>query len=142
MGFEWWVWLRVGLGLLGAAMFIPTGMYLLIIGVSFLIIGGLSALGILATFQMQTISAAALTIILIFTVRRPLYSLVFRLSKPMGSDIASQTVTVSEVIPVGGIGKGELSGSTWSVKNETGKEISAGTRLPVSRVDGLTLVVK
>jgi len=142
MRIEWWIWLSIGLGLLGLEMFIPTGMYLLIIGLAFLVVGGLTALGVLATSQVQMIAAAILTIVMIFTIRRPFQSLLARLSKPMGSDITAQIVTASEAIAVGAIGKGELSGATWSVKNETSKEILPGARLAVSRVDGLMLIVK
>ena len=140
--FEWWIWLSAGLLLLGFEMFIPTGMYLLIFGLSLIIVGGLSALGILASFNTQAFAAAAITVVLLFTVRRPLQAMLKGIAKPMGSDITAQVVTISENIAPGAIGKGQLSGSTWNVKNESSETLVADSRAAVAKVDGITLVVK
>jgi membrane protein implicated in regulation of membrane protease activity len=139
---EWWLWLSVGLFLLGLEMFTPTGMYLLIIGLSFMVVGGLTSIGIVESLQSQTIFAAIITLFFIFTIRKPFHALLKGMTQKTGSNITSQTVTITENIAPGALGKGELSGSSWSVKNETSVILEAGSRHNVASVNGLTLVVK
>ena len=139
---EWWIWTSVGLFLLGLEMFTPTGMYLLIIGLSLMIVGGLTSIGAIESLQLQCLLAAVTTMIFVLTIRRPLASILKGLTKQTASGITSQTVTIVEDIAVGSIGKGELSGSTWTVRNNSKASLIAGARHAVSKVDGITLVIE
>ena len=118
-------------------MFTPTGMYLLIIGLSLMIVGGLTSIGAIESLQLQCLLAAVTTMIFVLTIRRPLASILKGLTKQTASGITSQTVTIVEDIAVGSIGKGELSGSTWTVRNNSKASLIAGARHAVSKVDGI-----
>jgi membrane protein implicated in regulation of membrane protease activity len=138
---EYWLWMSIGLFLLGIEMFTPTGMYLLIIGLACICVGGLVSLGLASTVTMQCLLAAALTILFIFTIRKPFHALLKGMTKKTASDITAQTVTIAEAIAPGAIGKGELSGTTWTVQNNSAGVLEAGSRHRVASVHGLTLVV-
>lgn len=138
---NWWLWLSIGIGLFGLELFIPTGFYLLVIGLAFMIVGGIEWLGFLPSLNLQLATAGVLLIILVPTIRRPLSGMLRSVTTSTGSDITAQRVRVLTTIPSGGEGKGELTGSTWTVRNESGTPLFEQGEYSVSRVDGLSLIV-
>jgi membrane protein implicated in regulation of membrane protease activity len=143
---EWWSWVSVGVILLAAELFIPSGMYLLIIGLSLVIVGILSSLGITelvgaGSFEGHVLIATIISIAMIFTVRNMVKKLFMCCSTKTKSDIASQTVIPNEDIPSGSSGRGELLGVPWTIKNESKQNLTKGQQYSVTRVDGITLVI-
>jgi membrane protein implicated in regulation of membrane protease activity len=59
----------------------------------------------------------------------------------LDSLVGEEVVLVDEVEP-GGVGKGELRGSTWNVRTAGSQTLARGKRFRVARVDGLTLWVE
>lgn len=142
MHMEWWIWIIGGLVLLGIELFVPMGFYLFIMGLSCLTVGALAYMNILTDANNQYLVVAILGIALMFLVRKPLAAMMMSLGKETGSDITAQKVTVSETILPGASGRGEHSGTTWNVRNDTEGTLNAGHAYRVSRTEGLTLIVK
>lgn len=138
----WWTWISVGFLLLGAELFIPSGFYLFIIGMTCFVVGGLTYANIIESQNTQFIIGGIVGIIQLFTIRKPLHQAMKSLGKSTGSDITHQKVTISNDIDVGEIGKGELAGSSWNVKNESNAALQKNEQYTVHRIEGLTLIVK
>lgn len=138
---DWWIWIISGLGLLVLELFLPSGFYLFIIGLAAIIVGILTVCGILVGTSAQFTVASVIGILLILVVRKPIACALSALGKPTGSDITAQKVHVTENIAPGAVGKGELSGSPWTVRNDSGGMLSRGKSYQVKRTEGLTLIV-
>ena len=139
---EWWVWLVVSLVLLLLELATPGGFYFVFFGVSALLVGVLTALGITTTDWVEWLLFSAFAIVATALFRRPLL-------KRFGADLpgvevdtlVGETAMLLEEIQPGGLGKGELRGTSWNVCNQGRDELRRGQRCRVQRVDGLTLFV-
>lgn len=138
----WWTWVTVGIVLFGAELFIPSGFYLFIIGITCLVVGALTYAGFITSQNAQFLVGGALGIIQLLTIRRPMHEAMKSLGKSTGSDITHQKVKAEQNIGVGEIGKGELAGTSWNVRNESSASLQAGKLYAVEKVEGLTLIVK
>ena len=56
--------------------------------------------------------------------------------------IQGQEALLFEPLPAGTVGKAELRGAVWNVRNAGDVDLAAGARCRVESVDGLTLIVK
>lgn len=139
---EWWLWIIAGIGLLSLEMFAPTGFFLFVIGFGGLVTGALVALGLLPEPWAQWAVCGALSIVLMFTLRGRLARALGRHWKETGSDIVSKEVVASEAIAPGAMGKGELGGTLWTIKNDGTTSLHAGGRYKVERMEGITLYVR
>jgi membrane protein implicated in regulation of membrane protease activity len=68
-------WTSIGLLLLVTELFVPSGMYLLIIGLAVLLTGFLSWIGVFTSLgyeslNSQIVVASALSIVMMFTIRK------------------------------------------------------------------------
>ena len=73
----WWAWLVLGIGLLGAEMFvIDAQFYLVFIGLSAAVVGLLGLLGVDLPNWAQWLVFSALAVVAMFTFRRRLYEMV------------------------------------------------------------------
>ena len=121
---SWWAWLVLGIGLLGAEMFvIDAQFYLVFIGLSAAIVGLLGLLGVDLPQWAQWLVFSALAIVAMFTFRRRLYEMV----RKRGGQVD---------------GRVEYRGSSWTARNTGIEPIEAGREAVISQVDGLTLHVK
>lgn len=137
----WEVWLILGFIFLALELFLPTGFYLFIFGIGALLTGVVTWLGLVTDTSYQLVSCAVLTLICLFALRKPLMG--FQVPAGGGNQqefIGDEVVAVSDIV-VQGQGKGELRGSSWTIKNIGSSNIASGERCKVVRVEGLTLCV-
>lgn len=139
---EWWVWLIVGFCLLGVEIFAPTGFYLFMFGVSAVLVGGLVALDLGGPAWLQWGLFAILAILQMLFLRKHVIKVLKSKEPGTASEIVGAEVVLDGQIPAGGEGRGELRGTTWRVKNAGTAALSAGARIRVNEVNGLTLIVK
>lgn len=140
----WWYWLVMGLILLGGELATPGGFYILFFGLAALIVGVLAGLGWLTTAWLQWLLFSILSVISLFLFRNSLL-VWMKAREPMGQavdSIAGETAVLAETVSPGQLGKAELRGSTWTVRNTSNVVLSKGQRARVEQVDGLTLWVK
>jgi membrane protein implicated in regulation of membrane protease activity len=137
----WWAWVLVGLGFLAAEAATPGGFFALFFGLSAVVVGGLTAVGLAGPAWVQWVLFSALSILALATLRGPLKG---RLNlkgtgRPVDS-LAGEVAIAQGAFEPGGVGKVELRGTSWNARSTVG--IGVGQRLIVERVDGLTLWVR
>jgi membrane protein implicated in regulation of membrane protease activity len=138
----WWVWLLIGLALIAWELAAPGGFFLLFFGVGGVAVGLLDLLGVHLGWALQSLSFVAISLACIVLFRKPLRARFQRMPTQKVDSIVGETAQALEDIPVDGIGKAELRGSSWSAHNIGGAPITRSTRCRVERVEGLTLHVR
>lgn len=140
----WWLWLVVGIGLLGVEMFvIDAQFYLVFLGAAAAIVGLLGLAGLTLPDWAQWLTFALLAIVAMLTFRRRIYELV-----RARSGHVEQRLTLGDriVVPVrlepGQTCRVDYRGSTWSARNSDEQVIEAGREARIAQVDGLTLQLK
>ncbi|MBN8548514.1 MAG: NfeD family protein [Deltaproteobacteria bacterium] len=137
---EWWLWIVVGIVLLGAEMLVPGGLFMLFFGVGAIIVGIVVACGFAQSEWMQwgLFSIASIAMLLLLRQR-----LLIKLWPPADhkevDSLIGQIALPTEVIAPGASGKVELRGSAWNAHNASSSILQKGQRCKVQRVDGLTL---
>jgi len=140
---SWWLWIVAGLALLALELFAPSGFFLFFIGASAVLTGLLVLGGLGGPAWLPWLICAVLTVTLMIGLRRRLMGRLTAPSKPLPDEqITGQEVVVKEEIKPGGIGQGELRGSSWSVRNIGQSSLQAGQRYTVESIEGLTLKVR
>jgi membrane protein implicated in regulation of membrane protease activity len=140
----WWLWVVLGLGMMGLEVIAPTGFFIFFFGIGALVTGLLAALGLVSSLVVQAIVLIAVAIGSLVLFRKPLLA-TFHVGGGPGPAVDSmvgQTAVAIEAIAPGGFGKVELRGSTWSATNTGTEPIEASHRCRVEKVDGLTLHVR
>jgi hypothetical protein len=140
---DWWLWILLGLALLGAEMLTPGGFYVLFFGAAALVVGALVAAGAGGSVAVQWLLFSLGSIVSLVVFRQRLLAL-FR-SPASGQEVdslAREVAVLTEDLPANGHGKAELRGTTWSVRNAEGRDLCRGQRCRVERVEGLTLWVR
>jgi membrane protein implicated in regulation of membrane protease activity len=140
----WWIWMLLGLGLLGAETLLPGGFYFLFLGVGAMLVGLLAALGAVTSQPAQWLLFSVLSVASLLLVRRRLAD---RFSAaPARRDgidtLRDEVAVVHQELPPGAVGKAELRGAIWNARNVGERPLRAGERCPVARVDGLTLLLR
>ena len=138
---SWWIWILVGFGLLALELTAVS------LHVGFFAVGAF-AVGLLLLFGVSLSLTAQLFIftivsLLAFFFLRPL--LVRRLKldeKKVVDSLVGEQATAMEEIPVQGIGKAEMRGTTWSARNIGETVLNRGQRCVVAGVDGLVIHVR
>jgi len=139
----WWMWMVAGLILMGCEMLTPGTFYFIFLGVSALAVGIVTlAIPLAAWLQWLLFSVFAVVSLAFF--RRPLMQR-FHLSGKQGhkvDSLMSETATALDDIPVGGIGKAELRGTSWTARNVGDRPLVRAERCKVEQVEGLTLNIR
>jgi hypothetical protein len=140
----WWYWLVLGLVLSAIELFAPGGFYLLFFGVSALVIGAAVGLGVLEATWGQWLGFSLLSIVSVGLFRGPLLRWVksqIRTGDNIDTMVGETAVLLQDLSP-GTVGKAELRGAVWSVRNAGQLPLTKGQRSRVEQVDGLMLLVK
>ena len=139
----WWLWLTVGLGLFLGDLLIPGGLVLCFFGAGALAVGFLVALGVIQDAWVEWLLFSGFSIIALLLFRRPLVRYVRRsdVSRTMDS-LVGESAVAQEDIAVDGLGRAELRGTTWAVRNVGTTPLHRGQRSQVTHVEGLTLWVR
>jgi membrane protein implicated in regulation of membrane protease activity len=140
---DWWIWIVLGFALLLLELATPGGFYFIFFGSSALLVGILTLVGLTDTPWMEWILFSAFAAGSTAIFRRPLLQK-FGAPIPTGEvdTLIGEVATVLEPIQSGAIGKAELRGTSWSVRNTGTQDLSRGQRCRVERVDGLTLFIR
>ena len=138
----WWLWFLVGLGLLVVEMVIPGGLFALFFGAAALVVGALTGLGIAGPPWLQWVLFSILALVALGLLRKRLRNRL--ISKPAAAidSMVGQSATLLISVAPGAIGRAELGGSSWNVRNVGAATLESGQRVSVQSVDGLTLNVQ
>src|SRR6185503_19637106 len=139
----WWIWIVLGLALLVLEIATPGGFYFIFFGGSAILVGFLTASGLLATDWLEWLLFSVFAIGSTAVFRKPLLQK-FSPTIPNREvdSLVGETATAMEAIQPGAIGKAELRGTAWSAVNNSQDSLVRGQRCRVERVDGLTIFVR
>jgi membrane protein implicated in regulation of membrane protease activity len=140
----WWVWVLAGLVLLGLELATPGGFFIAFFGVGALVVGALVGAGVVEPVWLQWLLFSILSIVSLLLFRKPLLEWMKRRepSRPAVDTLVGEEAVLTEDLPVGGVGKAELRGTSWTVRSRAGSPLARGRRCRVEQVDGLTLWVQ
>jgi len=137
----WWIWILAGLALLALELLTPGGFFVLFFGLGAMAVGVLVALDLAGPLWAQCLWFSALSIGSLVLLRSRLRQL---LQGSEGHGVGVETLVgevavLADDLEPGAVGKAELRGTTWSVRNAGAARLHRGQRCRVHRVDGLML---
>jgi membrane protein implicated in regulation of membrane protease activity len=138
----WWVWLLVGLGLLGFEVLTPGGFFMLFFGLAALVVGALAGSGLTGPVWLQWLLFSMLSVGSLLVFRRPLLAWLQSPEAKAVTSLVGDVAVLLADLPPGTVGKAELRGTAWSVRHDSPETLARGRRCRVDRVDGLTLHVR
>ena len=140
----WWLWLFLGLILLGIEVMTPGGFYILFFGLSALVVGALTGFDVVQSEWAQWLLFSLLSIGSLLVFRNPLRRLTHvDASKDDRVDsLIGESALVLDGLAPGEQGKAELRGTVWNAKNSGAVPLSKGQRAKVAKIEGLTLWIE
>jgi hypothetical protein len=140
---DWWVWVLLGLVLLGLEIATPGGFFVLFFGVGALAVGGLVGLGAGGPAWLQWLLFTAISVVSLLLFRKRLLALTRSRTRERAIDtLEGETATLLEDLAPGATGRAELRGTAWTAQNDDSRPLVKGQRCRVARVDGLTLGIR
>lgn len=140
----WWGWIAVGAILLAAEIsFVDAQFYLVFLGVSALLVGATTVLGLSVAIWQQWLLFAFFAVGALVVFRRRAYGWLHehRADGEIPEGVEGEVASAIDVIPPGGSGAVHLRGTRWSGENTGESTIEAGSRCRVVRAEGLVLHV-
>jgi inner membrane protein len=137
----WWAWVILGIACFALEVHLTQDFSLFCVGVGAFAIGAFDAFGPDLPGLTQWLMFAALSVIVLFALRKPLLG---RFQPHRGKDadfhyLVGELATPDEDLPVNGAGHAEMRGSIWSARNGAPIDLHKGQRCRVEKVEGLTL---
>jgi len=138
----WWAWVIGGAILFGAELtLVSAEFYLVFIGSAAILVGLLTAVLSPAPW-IQWAAFAALAVISMTAFRSRVYQRFHGKLPAVRSGPVGGTLTLSAPLAVGESCQSEYGGTFWTVVNDSAAPIAPGTRVRITAVRGLTLLVK
>ena len=140
----WWAWLVLGIGLLGAEMFvIDAQFYLVFIGLSAAVVGLLGLAGVDLPNWAQWLIFSALAVVAMLAFRRRVYELVRHRDGHVDERLTlGDRVLIPSRLEPGQSARVDYRGTTWTARNVGAAAIEGGREAVIAQVDGLILHVK
>jgi len=139
----WWLWLVLGLIFVGLEVLTPGGFYVLFFGIGALVVGSLAGFGWGGPIWFQVLLFSAISLLSLLCFRPYLVRATRSKERPDPIDtLEGETALLMDDLPPDAVGKAELRGTTWTVRNGDQRLLVRGQRCRVSRVDGLTLWIR
>jgi membrane protein implicated in regulation of membrane protease activity len=136
----WWLWLVLGLIFVGLEVLTPGGFYVLFFGIGALAVGSLAGFGWSGPIWFQWLLFSAISLLSLLCFRPHLVRATRSKERPDPIDtLEGEIALLVDDLPPDAVGRAELRGTTWTVRNGDQRLLVRGQRCRVSRVDGLTL---
>ena len=140
----WWEWAILGTACMVIEVHLTQDFTLFCVGVAAFVVTAVAAFAVDLPFWSHWLLFSALSVVVLLTVRKPLLG---RLRPDRGRDadfdyLLGEVATPSEDLAGNGVGKAELRGSVWTVRNAEPTNLNKGQRCRVTRIEGLTLWIK
>lgn len=137
----WWLWFLVGLGLLILEMVTPGGLFALFFGAAALVVGCLTGLGLGGPPWAQWSMFSVFALVALALLRKRIRDRLAAKPPAAVDSLVGQTAVMVTAVAPGAIGRAELRGTSWNVRNVGTVALEHGQRARVESVDGLTLNV-
>ena len=140
----WWIWVILGLLLLGAEVAAPGGIVMLFFGAAAILVGSLVALGLGGPEWLQFVLFSVLSVVSLLVLREPILRRIQLRSADADQidSLVGASAIVGQDLAPGADGKAELRGTSWSAHNVGNEPLTAGQACIVERVEGLTLFLR
>jgi membrane protein implicated in regulation of membrane protease activity len=140
----WWMWLFLGLILLGIEVMTPGGFYILFFGLAALVVGALAGFQVVQSEWAQWLLFSLLSVGSLLVFRNPLRRLaqVDAPKEDMVDSLIGESAVVLDGLAPGEQGKAQLRGTVWNAKNSGVAPLSKGQRGRVAKIEGLTLWIE
>jgi membrane protein implicated in regulation of membrane protease activity len=140
---DWWIWILIGLSLFVVEIFIPTDFFIFFFALAAIVVGAGVSAGFLPSMWVQSVLFAIVAVASLVFLRKPLTR---RLASPeagpgRAGELVGESVVLTEDLALGGVGKAELRGSTWTVRTLHDVSLQTGSRCRIDKVEGLVLWV-
>ena len=138
----WWLWLVLGLVLVGVELLTPGGFFVVFFGAAALVVGIAVRIGAADAAWVQWLLFSVLSVLSLSLFRKPLMRR-FRLADvgPAVDSMVGEACVVVQAAGPDGYGKVEMRGTSWNARSAAGA-FAVGQRCRVERVDGLTLWIR
>ena len=137
----WWIWVVIGFVLL-CVEFTATTMHVGLFAIGAFVVGLAIALGADIPLWGQIVLFAVITLAAFFFLRPMIMrKLRFNEKKVVDSLVGEQAIPMED-IAVGGSGRAEMRGTTWSARNIGETALVRGQRCVVAAVEGLVIHVR
>jgi hypothetical protein len=137
----WWIWVLIGFALL-AAEFATTTLHIGFFAVGAFVVAILVGAGLNISLWAQILIFTLVTLFAFFFLR-PLLMKKLRLNeKKIVDSLVGEKAIALQDIAVGGNGKAEMRGTTWSARNVGETGLVEGQRCVVAAVEGLVIHVR
>jgi membrane protein implicated in regulation of membrane protease activity len=138
----WWGWVIGGAILFGAELtFVSAQFYLVFIGSAAILVGLLALLTAPAPW-IQWGLFAVLALVSMVAFRSRVYARFGHTAPQVRSGPPGGSLTLTAPLPPGGSCQSEYRGTFWTVQNESNVAIPSGTRVRITSVRDLTLLVR
>src|SRR5262245_4154434 len=125
----WSLWLVAGLALIGAELLVaPTGLYLLFLGVSALVVGLLGFAGLASQVGGQLLLFAVRSFASLLLFRRSLAAQLRAADGPPIGQLVGETAVALGPVASNAVGSAELRGAIWRVRNVGKFDLAPGQR--------------
>jgi membrane protein implicated in regulation of membrane protease activity len=142
LNMTWWGWVIAGAILLGAELtFVSAHFYLVFIGGAAIVAGLLTALAAPPPWIQWTLFAA-LAVISMLAFRSRVYQRLRGALPTVKTGPVGGVLTLNTALPVGASCQSEHNGTVWTVQNDGHAPIVPGTRVRITSVRDLTLLVR
>jgi membrane protein implicated in regulation of membrane protease activity len=140
---SWWSWVIGGAILLGAELaFVDAQFYLVFLGSAAIVVGLIAGATDWLAAWAQWALFAVLAIVSMVTFRARVYERVRGRAPQVRTGPVNEVLTLPVPLAPGESGQAEHGGTFWSVRNDSDVPMPAGTRVRITQVQGLTLVVR
>ncbi len=138
----WWGWVIAGAILFGAELtFVSAQFYLVFIGSAAIVVGLITAVTAPPAWAQWALFAA-LSVVSMVAFRNRVYRKFHGEMPAVPSGPAGGVMTLGVALGAGASCQTEHGGTYWTVQNESSVPIPAGTRVRITSVRDLTLLVR
>jgi membrane protein implicated in regulation of membrane protease activity len=137
----WWIWVLVGLLLLGIELAAST-LHIGLFAIGAFTVALLVAVGVKMPLWAELMTFTIVSVVAIVVVRPILIrKLKLDTKRVVDTMVGEQAITLDEIAPAG-IGKAEMRGTTWSARNIGETVLTRGQRCVVTDIQGLLILIR
>ena len=138
----WWIWLLLGLLLLGIEVLTPGAFFFLFFGLGGILTSLLAALGVAQEAWAQGLWFATASLLSLFVFRSQLNKRLEQTPARGYVELQGEMARLQANLLPGGTALAEFRGSVWTAKSKSSEMLPAGSKWPVDHIEGLTLWLK
>jgi membrane protein implicated in regulation of membrane protease activity len=134
----WWMWFAAGVGLLVFELVTPGGFFAFFFGAAAILVGLLTAIHLAGPEWLQWLLFSIFSVAGVVLLRKPVMQRLGVGAPALPSEeMRGEWALVTEEVRPGDVGKVELRGTSWSAR--ANRTVRVGERVPVERIEGLTV---